>query len=289
MRPSIVAILVINLWHACRFDGRLTMVDLNEQDNLNTLTLESRQSIWIPKVIFYNTEIKSESIDDDKAFASVHRAGLYRRRNTTYLHNGYLYSGKDNPITLSRVYSDKFICEYDMRVYPFDKQACTAIFILKGNAGSFVELVPSMIKYLGPIDLPQYYVMNATIQSIAVPPNITAVEVKIMFGRRLLSTMLTSYLPTFIICLVSFTTSYFKSFYFEAIATVNLTALLSLTTLFIGVTNLLPKTSYIKMIDVWLISCLTVPFCQVVLQVCHFSPLMLHWKQCFPAFPFLHL
>ena len=243
------------------------MIDLNEEDSLNSLTLESRQEIWIPQVIFYNTEIKSETLNDHKAYASIRREGLYQRRNISFLHNAYLYNGKENPITLSRVYSDKFICEYDMAVYPFDVQTCTAVFILKGNSGKFVQLIPSTVQYLGPIDLPQYFVMDTSIQQITVPPRTNAVEVKIQFGRRLLSTMLSSYLPTFLICLVCFSTNYFKAFFFEAIATVNLTALLSLTTLFISVTNSLPKTSYIKMIDVWLIFCLTIPFCEVVLQV----------------------
>ncbi len=243
------------------------MLDLSDEDNLNTLTLASRQEIWIPQVIFYNTEIKTETRNDEKAFAFVTKEGSYTRRNTSYLHNAYLYEGSENPITLSRVYSDRFICEYDMAVYPFDSQRCTAIFIMKGNAGQFIQLISDKARYLGPIDLPQYFVLNINIQNILVPPDTNAVEVEIVFGRRLLSTMLSSYLPTFLICLMSFSTNYFKGFFFEAIVTVNLTSLLALTTLFISVTNSLPKTSYIKMMDLWLIFCLTIPFCEVVLQV----------------------
>ena len=41
---------------------------------------------------------------------------------------------------------------------------------------------------------------------------------------------------------------------FEAIVTVNVTLLLVLTTLFIGISNSLPKTAYIKVIDIWLIT-----------------------------------
>ncbi len=243
------------------------MVDLNVEDSLNSLTLQSRKNIWFPQVIFHNTEIKSETLNDDKAYANVQREGLYQRRNISYLHNAYLYKGEENPIVFSRVYSDKFICEYDMSIYPFDTQTCTAIFILKHNAGQFVQLKPEFVNYLGAIDLPQYFVMSADIQKITVPPDTSAVEIKIAFGRRLLSTLLTSYLPTFIICLVSFITNYFKSFYFEAIATVNLTTLLALTTLFNSITSSLPKTSYIKMIDIWLIFCLIIPFSTVILQV----------------------
>ena len=243
------------------------MLDLNEEEGLNYLTMEARHDIWVPEVIFYNTEIKTETLNDEKAFANIERKGQHQRRNDSYLHNSYVYKGNENPITLSRVYSDKFICEYDMAVFPFDSQKCTAIFVMKGNVAKFIELVAGKAEYLGPIDLPQYFVLDTNIKQILVPPNKNAVQIEIVFGRRLLSTVLSSYIPTFLICLVSFSTNYFKGFYFEAIATVNLTSMLALTTLFTSITNSLPKTSYIKMMDIWLIFSLTIPFCEVVLQV----------------------
>ena len=85
-------------------------------------------------------------------------------------------------------------------------------------------------------------------------------------GRRVLSEIMTTYFPTILICLVCFSTNYFKNFFFEAIVTVNLTALLVLTTLFISVMNSLPKTSYLKFIDVWLLFNLFIPFTEVLLH-----------------------
>ncbi len=243
------------------------MTDLNKENDLNTLSLDARQDIWVPQVIFYNTEIKRETLNDEKAFAIVERNATYQRRNESYLHNSYLYQGNENPITLTRVYSGKFICDYDMSVYPFDTQKCSAVFIMKGNAGNFVKLVSKEASYLGPIDLPQYYIMKTRIENVIVPSNVNAVKVDLTFGRRILSTVLSSYLPTFLICLMVFATNYFKGFFFEAIVTVNLTSLLALTTLFVSIMNSLPKTSYIKMMDIWLIFCLTIPFCEVILQV----------------------
>ena len=46
----------------------------------------------------------------------------------------------------------------------------------------------------------------------------------------------------------------------------NLTALLVLTTVFIATSNSLPKTSYIKLIEVWLLGHLFVPFFEVILH-----------------------
>ncbi len=218
-------------------------------------------------MVFYNTEVKAETLNDEKAFATVHRNGTHRRRPISSLHNAYLYRGDENPITLSRVYSGKFLCEFRMVVYPFDTQRCSAIFIMKGNSGKFIQLLAAEINYLGPIDLTQYFVEDYTIDEITIPPEIGAVKVELTFGRRILSTILTTYLPTFLICLVSFSTNYFKGFFFEAIVTVNLTSLLVLTTLFISVSSSLPETSYIKMMDVWLLMCLFIPFSEVLLQV----------------------
>ncbi len=242
------------------------MTDLNEEEDLNTLSLQSRGKIWIPQVVFYNTEIKMETLNDEKAYATVSKMGSYQRRNESYLHNSYLYKGSQNPITLTRVYSAKFLCDYDMSVYPFDSQKCSSIFLMKGNAGKFVHLKADNASYLGPTELPQYFVMKTEISETLVPPQEQAVKIEIRFGRRVLSTFLSSYLPTFLICLMSFATNYFKGFFFEAIVTVNLTSLLALTTLFVSILNTLPQTAYIKMMDIWLIFCMTIPFCEVILQ-----------------------
>ena len=58
----------------------------------------------------------------------------------------------------------------------------------------------------------------------------------------------------------------FQDTEFEAIVTVNVTTLLVLTTLFIGISNSLPKTAYIKVIDIWLITNLMIPFLEVLLH-----------------------
>ena len=60
-------------------------------------------------------------------------------------------------------------------------------------------------------------------------------------------------------------------FFFKAIVTVNLTALLVLTTLFISVSSALPSTAYVKMVDVWLIFAQLVPWVEVCLYCLDFS------------------
>ena len=47
---------------------------------------------------------------------------------------------------------------------------------------------------------------------------------------------------------------------------VNVTTLLVLTSLFIGISNSLPRTAYVKMIDIWSIVNLMVPFFEIITQ-----------------------
>ncbi len=255
-----------------RYDDRLAFLNLKQEKHLNTLSKEAVGDIWIPHVLFHNTEKKTESVVDDKAFTTIQRNGKPGFQKITHLHSAHIFSGLNSPITTSRVYSQKYLCEFDMSVYPFDTQNCSVVFTMKGNSGNFVRLVANNISYLGPTDLTMYFVKNITIGNIVIHPGVEAVSIKLVFGRRILNTILTTYLPTLLICLVSFSTNYFKAFFFEAIVTVNLTSLLVLTTLFISVSQSLPQTAYVKLLDIWLIFCLLVPFSEVLLQVCINAP-----------------
>jgi hypothetical protein len=92
------------------------------------------------------------------------------------------------------------------------------------------------------------------------------VHIKIVLKRRINNAILTIYLPTIPILIIVYSTNFFKDFFFEAVVTVNLTSLLVLTTLFISVSQSLPPTAYVKMIDVWLIFAQMVPFVEVLLH-----------------------
>ena len=92
---------------------------------------------------------------------------------------------------------------------------------------------------------------------------------EVKFKRRLVNELMTTYLPSFLLLMITFATTFFKPFFFEAALTVNLTNMLVMTTIFISVMEKLPLTSYPKMIDYWLIFCQLVPFSEVVLLLIH--------------------
>ena len=78
--------------------------------------------------------------------------------------------------------------------------------------------------------------------------------------------LLTTYLPTILLLLITFVTIFFdKDLFGDAIAA-NLTIMLVMTTIFTSKIEELPPTSDMKMIDIWLIFCLVVPFLEVILR-----------------------
>ena len=92
------------------------------------------------------------------------------------------------------------------------------------------------------------------------------IRVSMTFQRRLLSILLTAFVPTIILNIIGHMSNYFKEFFFEGLMSLNVTVMLVLTTMFISISDNLPKTAYIKMIDIWLIFNLCKPFVDILVQ-----------------------
>ena len=90
-------------------------------------------------------------------------------------------------------------------------------------------------------------------------------QVCIMMRRKVTSELMTTFFPTILLTTITFATTFFKPFFFEAALSVNLTTMLVMTTIFISKMESLPPTSDIKMIDLWLVFCQMIPFAEVVL------------------------
>ena len=88
----------------------------------------------------------------------------------------------------------------------------------------------------------------------------------IKLKRKVVTELVTTYFPTILLLLITFTTIFFdKDLFGDAIA-VNLTIMLVMTTIFTSKIEELPPTSDTKMIDLWLIYCLLVPFSWTLVQ-----------------------
>ena len=75
-----------------------------------------------------------------------------------------VFQGSENSIVLSRVYSIKFYCEYDMAWFPFDVQTCTIQLVMDGVLENYADLVPGTLHFSGPKELTQYFVKSFIIK-----------------------------------------------------------------------------------------------------------------------------
>ena len=105
-----------------------------------------------------------------------------------------------------------------------------------------------------------------TITDLKLENSKDQVHMKISLKRKIQTEILTTYLPTLLLLAISYATIYFKPVFFEASLTVNLTIMLVMTTIFTSKIAELPPTSDTKMIDIWLIFCLLVPFSFALIQ-----------------------
>ena len=84
--------------------------------------------------------------------------------------------------------------------------------------------------------------------------------------RKVTTELLTTYLPTTLLLLITFVSTFFDKDLFGDVIAVNLTIMLVMTTIFTSKIEELPPTSDVKIIDLWLIFCLIVPFLEVILR-----------------------
>ena len=105
-----------------------------------------------------------------------------------------------------------------------------------------------------------------TIQSLTLSEDANMVTMALKLKRKVVMELLTTFLPTILLLTITYTTIFFNKDLFGDSLAVNLTIMLVMTTIFTSKIEELPPTSDTKMIDLWLIFCLLVPFSEVVLR-----------------------
>ena len=141
-------------------------------------------------------------------------------------------------------------------------QMCMIEMAVDRNSNETVHLVPDQMQMKQKLDM---HMFEITFWNLAYNDNHDSLRVLIVMKRKFVSEIMTTYFPSFLLLAITFATTFFKPFFFEAALSVNLTTMLVMTTIFISKMEGLPPTSNVKMIDYWLVICQMVPFAEVVL------------------------
>ena len=88
-------------------ETRLRFKNLKEDVSLNSLSPSEISSIWVPKLIFFNTETKPSTIVDEETLMFAEKQGNFEPSSMNDLENIRYYNGHENPLHLQRFYNQR--------------------------------------------------------------------------------------------------------------------------------------------------------------------------------------
>ncbi|XP_071552922.1 uncharacterized protein [Panulirus ornatus] len=250
------------------FDNRLTYRNLKTNDSLNKVPFTSMLELWSPTVGFINTEGHQHTKVDVETSLHLQRLQPPAERDSSAPGEVELFPGGDNPLIISRKYSTTFICDFNLVLYPFDVQHCDMHLRMLSASKSYLRFdqLATSTAYYGSELLLEYQLEQPRILYDEMR-EFSEMRVRISLERRAGYAILNIYTPSLILLVISYVSLFFRPHIFEVRVMTTLTSLLVMATLFTQVSASLPKTSYFKMVDVWLLFCIVMSFLIIIFHV----------------------
>jgi len=104
------------------FDYRIAYHNLKLSRSSNALSAEEIQRLWIPFIVYENTEHNEGTRATEDTELTVTREGSFLESDATNVDEINIFSGEDNRITFHQLFTKVFECEYELQLYPFDTQ-----------------------------------------------------------------------------------------------------------------------------------------------------------------------
>ena len=208
------------------FDRRLMYKHLKYgSSTMNMFPPKEIEAIWYPAVTINNIR----SMEDVKNTNAKDVFQAIANKNFTYTaeDNMHIFKGSENALSLKREYTIEWNCEYAYHWYPFDSQVCRMEFL---NETYRTEFQPSDLEHNPNISLSRY-TLNKIRMCKAVVREMKAIVVEVTLGRPIINNLLTVFVPTLLLVIISFTARVFAEEYIDMVIQVNLTILLVLATL----------------------------------------------------------
>ena len=107
-------------------ENRVTYQNLKAKTSLNTLTMADIYKLWLPLVIYDNTDQKESSRLGEswewKTLVSVVKEGDFTRAGLDMVDEAEIFEGGANRVRMTQTYTLEFQCNYKLQRYPFDTQ-----------------------------------------------------------------------------------------------------------------------------------------------------------------------
>ncbi|XP_018013295.2 uncharacterized protein LOC108670342 [Hyalella azteca] len=246
-------------------DARLLFLNIKGNDSLNRLSYATMVNLWHPYVGYVNTDGNQHTDVDEEATLLIIRENEPSYDDDAAPGEVSVYQGSDNPLEVSRKYSTEFKCDFDLVLYPFDSQSCDLYLRLLSASQDYLyfDTQSASAQYEGNSLLIEYQVSPPLVVAVSSKHH-SEMKIRIPLSRQYGYAILNIYTPSLILIVISYLSLFFKPRIFEVRVMTALTALLVVATLFTQVSSSLPKTSYFKMVDVWLLFCIGIIFVIII-------------------------
>ena len=251
-------------------ESRAMFHNLKREATQNTLEQDDVKRLWFPNLVYRNNK---ENFDMK---SGIRDANLKIRRDGSFVRSGLdtvdeieIFSGNENPIMMIQSYTKSFKCKFDLRVFPFDTQVCYINLDVQEADIKGINLLLGEAKMETDRELTEHFITKDPKSPQLKQTTKKEVRLEIIFKRRITHEAMLIFFPSLLLIIISYATSFFKlPNFFNTAITINLTVMLTITTLLISVSKKLAETSYIKWIEAWLIFAQLIPFAQVILITC---------------------
>ena len=110
-------------------ENRVQYHNLKEKTSLNALTRYDIEQLWLPLIIYDNTDQKQETRLgapwEWMTQVLVSKEGNFTRTDYLEVDEAEVFQGSENNLTMTQTYTLEFQCEYVLQRYPFDTQVST--------------------------------------------------------------------------------------------------------------------------------------------------------------------
>ena len=107
-------------------ENRVKYENLKKETSLNALTDEDIRTIWLPVIVYDNTDQKETTRLGESwewtTTVTVTREGNFTRSSDEEVDEAEIFEGAENRLTMNQTYTWEFQCKYELQRYPFDTQ-----------------------------------------------------------------------------------------------------------------------------------------------------------------------
>ncbi|KAF2356050.1 Neurotransmitter-gated ion-channel [Trinorchestia longiramus] len=217
----------------------------SSDDEVLTLPGDFAEMIWVPDTFFAND--KNSYLHD-----------VTEKNKMIRLHG-------DGSITYGMRFTTTLACMMDLHYYPLDIQNCTVEIESYGYTLADVVMYWRDIPVVGveQAELPQFTIMgyNATYRTEELATGFyRRLTITFELARNIGYFIFQTYLPSILIVMLSWVSFWINHEATSARVALGITTVLTMTTISTGVRSSLPRISYVKAIDIYLVMCFVFVF-----------------------------